>query len=199
VSQQEPESSPESGHPSPGVAGRLLVATPLLQDPNFARTALFIAEHSPDGALGVVLNRPSDTEVAEVLPLWGDAVSSPGLVFVGGPVSPEGALALAHVGGAGVPDEGFQVVVDGFGVVDLEHDPAILGPHLAGMRVYAGYAGWGPGQLDAEIDEGAWYVLDGAPDDVFCSRPDVLWRDVLRRQGGELALVSTFPADPSLN
>lgn len=188
-------SEPEEGK---SLAGRLIVATPLLRDPNFARTTIFIAEHSPDGALGVVLNRPSDTEVAGLLPSWGSAVSSPAVVFVGGPVQQEGALALALSGGAS-PRSGFQPVVDGFGVVDLESDADLVTPYLAGMRVYAGYAGWGPGQLDAEIAEGAWYVVNGAPDDVFCSRPEVLWRDVLRRQGGELALVSTFPPDPSLN
>ncbi|HMC71542.1 MAG TPA: YqgE/AlgH family protein, partial [Mycobacteriales bacterium] len=166
---------------------------------NFMRTTVFIAEHSDEGAVGVVLNRPSDTDVAGVLPDWGSAVSSPAVVFVGGPVAQEGALALARVGGPGLPEVGFQPVVDGLGVVDLESDSAVLAPQLAGMRVYAGYAGWGPGQLDAEIAEGAWYVVTGAPDDVFCSQPEVLWRDVLRRQGGELALVSTFPPDPTLN
>jgi putative transcriptional regulator len=181
------------------LAGQLLLATPLLVDPNFMRTTVFIAEHSPDGAVGVVLNRPSDTDVAGVLPAWGGAVTSPAVVFVGGPVQQEGALALARIGGLPLPDNGFQPVVDGFGVVDLETDSELLTPHLAGMRVYAGYAGWGPGQLDAEVSEGAWYVVDGAPDDVFCSRPEVLWRDVLRRQGGDLALVSTFPPDPTLN
>jgi putative transcriptional regulator len=188
----------ESPEERGSLAGRLLVATPLLNDPSFARTAVFIAEHSADGALGVVLNRPSQTDVSDVLPLWDIAVSSPQVVFVGGPVSPEGALAIGRVGGT-PPESGFQPVVDGFGVVDLDGDPTVLAPHLAAMRVYAGYAGWGPGQLDAEVDEGAWYVVDGAPDDVFCRRPDVLWRDVLRRQGGDLALVSTFPADPTLN
>jgi putative transcriptional regulator len=192
------DETPREPMSEPGaLAGRLLVATPLLNDPNFARTAIFVAEHTPDGALGVVLNRPSQTDVAEVLPLWQDAVSSPAVVFVGGPVSPEGALALGRVGGQ--PPDGFQSVVDGFGVVDLDGDPALLAPLLAGLRVFAGYSGWGPGQLDSEVEEGAWYVLTGAPDDVFCSRPDVLWRDILRRQGGDLALVSTFPADPTLN
>jgi putative transcriptional regulator len=181
------------------LAGRLLVAAPLLRDPNFMRTTVFIAEYSEDGAVGVVLNRPSDTDVAGVLPAWQGAVSSPAVVFVGGPVAQEGALALARVGGLEMPDAGFQPVVDGLGVVDLESDSVLLAPHLAGMRVYAGYAGWGPGQLDAEIDEGAWYVVTGAPDDVFCSQPELLWRDVLRRQGGELALVSTYPPDPTLN
>jgi putative transcriptional regulator len=188
---------------SPGIAeslaGRLLLATPLLSDPNFMRTTVFIAEHSPEGAVGVVLNRPSDTDVAGVLPAWGSAVTTPAVVFVGGPVAQEGALALARIGGLNLPDAGFQPVVAGFGVVDLDSDSALLAPHLASLRVYAGYAGWGPGQLDAEIAEGAWYVVDGAPDDVFCRRPEVLWRDVLRRQGGELALVSTFPPDPTLN
>jgi putative transcriptional regulator len=181
------------------LAGRLLVATPLLSDPNFMRTTVFVAEHSDEGAVGVVLNRPSDTDVAGVLPAWGAAVTSPAVVFVGGPVQQEGALALARIGAPPLPDSGFQPVVDGFGVVDLEGDSALIAPHLAGMRVFAGYAGWGPGQLDAEIAEGSWYVVDGAPDDIFCSRPEVLWRDVLRRQGGELALVSTFPPDPTLN
>ena len=180
------------------LAGRLLVATPLMNDPNFARTAVFVAEHSEDGALGVVLNRPSQTDVSEVLPLWDTVVTSPAVVFVGGPVSPDGALALGRIGGS-LPEAGFQPVVHGFGVVDLDGDPALLSPHLAALRVFAGYSGWGPGQLDDEIEEGAWYVVDGAPDDVFCSRPDVLWRDVLRRQGGDLAMVSTFPPDPSLN
>jgi putative transcriptional regulator len=183
----------------PSLAGRLLLATPLLRDPNFMRTTVFIAEHSPEGAVGVVLNRPSQTDVAGVLPGWESAVTTPAVVFVGGPVAQEGALAIARIGGPELPDSGFQPVVDGFGVVDLETDSALLTPHLAGMRVYAGYAGWGPGQLDGEIEEGSWYVVDGAPDDVFCARPELLWRDVLRRQGGELALVSTFPSDPSLN
>lgn len=190
---------PEPIGEPPVLAGRLLVATPLLRDPNFVRTTIFVAEHSPEGAVGVVLNRPSDTDVAGVLPSWGDAVTSPGVVFVGGPVAQEGALALARIGDPVLPESGFQLVVDGFGVVDLEGDSALIAPRLAGLRVYAGYAGWGPGQLDAEIAEGSWYVVDGAPDDVFCARPEVLWRDVLRRQGGELALVSTFPADPTLN
>jgi putative transcriptional regulator len=187
------------GSPEGSLAGRLLVATPLLRDPNFMRTTVFMAEHSSGGAVGVVLNRPSETDVAGVLPAWESAVSSPGVVFVGGPVSQEGALALARIGGPDLPATGFQPIVDGFGVVDLDSDAALVVPRLAGMRVYAGYAGWGPGQLDAEIAEGAWYVVTGAPDDVFCSQPELLWRDVLRRQGGELALVSTFPADPSLN
>ncbi|MFL6239437.1 MAG: YqgE/AlgH family protein [Actinomycetes bacterium] len=192
-------SEPDDGSGIESLAGRLLLATPLLRDPNFMRTTVFIAEHSPEGAVGVVLNRPSETDVAGVLPAWEATVTSPPVVFVGGPVSQEGALALARIAGPGMPEEGFQPVVDGFGVVDLEIDSALLAPHLAAMRVYAGYAGWGPGQLDAEIEEGSWYVVTGAPDDVFCSRPEVLWRDVLRRQGGDLALVSTFPPDPSLN
>jgi putative transcriptional regulator len=181
------------------LAGRLLVATPLLRDPNFFRTVVFLADHGDGGALGVVLNRPTETTLTDVLPLWETAASSPPSVFLGGPVSPEGALALAHVGSVGRPDDGFAPLVDGFGAVDLDGDPAILGPYLAGLRVFAGYAGWGPGQLEGEIAEGAWYVVDAAPDDVFSSAPSDLWARVLRRQGGDLALVSTFPADPTMN
>jgi putative transcriptional regulator len=114
-------------------------------------------------------------------------------------VSQDGALALAHVGPGGPPDEGFQPLVDGFGAVDLDADPALVAPHFVGLRIFAGYAGWGPGQLEGEIEEGAWYVVDAAPDDIFSGRPEGLWSHVLRRQGGDLALVSTFPPDPSLN
>jgi putative transcriptional regulator len=181
------------------LAGRLLVATPLLRDPNFARTVVFLADHGEEGALGVVLNRPTDTALTEVLPLWEVAASSPASVFVGGPVSPEAALALGHLGTAGRPDDGFAPLVNGFGAVDLEADPALLGPHLAGLRVFAGYAGWGPAQLEGEIEEGAWYVVDAALDDVFSSKPEALWSAVLRRQGGDLAFVSTFPVDPTMN
>jgi putative transcriptional regulator len=178
--------------------GQLLVATPRLQDPNFVRTVILVLNHDEDGALGVVINRPSPLEVARVLPDWSDAVSVPPMVFGGGPVSPESALAVAVALGEG-PPSGFQRVAPGYGLVDLDASPDEVVPDLAGIRVFSGYAGWGADQLEEEIEEGSWYVVTAAPGDLLTSEPETLWRQVLRRQPGELAYVSTFPIDPTQN
>lgn len=181
------------------LAGRLLVATPSLGDPNFDRTVVAVLEHSrDDGALGVVVNRPSGTEVAEVLPAIGALVAEPSVVFVGGPVQPHAALCLG-VPRPGAEPDGFAPLSTGLATVDLDRDPDVLSAGLQVLRVFAGYAGWGGGQLEAEIAQGAWFVVDALPGDVFADEPERLWRSVLRRQGGTLALVSTFPADPRLN
>jgi putative transcriptional regulator len=186
------------------LAGHLLVAAPMLSDPNFRRTVVLVVEHEPEqGTLGVVLNRPTKVPVGQVLEPWTDLATSPSVVFTGGPVAPNSALALAHVPGAGEP-VGWHPL-DGapamgrLGLVDLDAPPGLLAPAVASLRVYAGYAGWGAGQLMAEIEEGAWYVLRAEPGDAFCPEPGRLWSAVLRRQGGELALVATYPDDPSLN
>src|SRR5216683_106047 len=163
------------------ISGRLLVATPLLGDPNFRRTVILIVEDEPDeGTLGVVLNRPTDV-----------------------PVDPNSALALAIVPGDDEP-VGWRAL-DGsslmsrIGLVDLDAPPQLLAGGIASLRVFAGYAGWGPGQLQAEIDEGAWYVLTGEPADAFAAEPERLWPAVLRRAGGSFAMVATYPDDPALN
>lgn len=185
-------------------AGRLLVATPLLGDPNFKRTVVLIVEHEEaEGTLGVVLNRPTQVPVGQVLDQWTDLASEPSVVFRGGPVSPSSALALALVPGTDEP-LGWRAL-DGapalarLGLLDLDAPPSVLAPAISALRVYAGYAGWSPGQLEREIDEGAWHVLHAEPGDVFAADPDQLWRGVLRRQGGEVAFLATFPEDPSLN
>lgn len=178
--------------------GQLLVATPQLMDPNFARTVILVLNHDEDGALGVVINRPSVLAVAQVLPDWSEAVAPPAMVFEGGPVSPESALAVA-VAREGGPASGFQRVAVDYGLVDLEATPADLIPDLTGLRIFAGYAGWGDRQLEAEIDEGSWYVVAATPGDLLSPEPATLWRQVLRRQPGELAFVATFPDDPSHN
>lgn len=176
----------------------LLIATPVLRDPNFARTVVLLLERGDDGALGVVLNRPSDTPLAVALPSWGDAASEPAVVYAGGPVSVTSAVCLASRR-EGARPPGWQPLGGTLGVLDLDADPDLVRPALEHLRVFAGYAGWAPGQLDAEVGEGAWLQLPARPDDAFSARPAQLWRDVLRRQPGELAFLAGYPEDPSLN
>ena len=186
------------------LSGRLLVATPLLGDPNFRRTVILIVEDEPEeGTLGVVLNRPTEVQVGQVLESWTDLVTGPSVVFRGGPVSPNSALALALARGDDEPLgwrslEGSDLT-SRIGLVDLEAPPELLAGGITSLRVFAGYAGWGPGQLQAEIEEGAWYLLAGEPTDAFGAEPERLWPEVLRRQGGEFAIVATYPDDPLLN
>lgn len=190
-------------------AGRLLVATPSLRDPNFLRTVVLLLEHDADeGALGLVLSRPSETLVAQLLPAWEPVAAAPAVVHVGGPVSPSAAIGLVAVRDAArpqlpsgafaaLPGEGSGGLV--LGTVDLDADTALVAPTLAGMRLFAGYAGWGAGQLEAEVSEGAWYVVEALPLDAFAAAPDRLWRDVLRRQGPPLARLADMPVDPTAN
>lgn len=180
------------------LAGRLLVATPTLRDPNFERAVVLLLDHGADGALGVVVNRPTPVPVTEVLPTWQPIVSEPDVLFQGGPVSLDSALALAEMSHADEP-LGVRRVHGQLGLVDLDTPAEIVKGGLTGMRIFAGYAGWQQDQLEDEIAEGAWFVVDSEPSDVFSATPEQLWRDVLRRQGGSLALVTTFPEDPSLN
>ncbi|RCG30867.1 YqgE/AlgH family protein [Sphaerisporangium album] len=185
--------------------GGLLVATPLLDDPNFRRGVVLILEHDEDGGtLGVMLNRPSEVTVNQVLPSWDPLVSGPPVLFEGGPVQTDSALALASVP-SGQEPLGWRRLhagssaVSKLGTVDLDAPPEILAGEITQMRIFAGYAGWTAGQLEAEIREGSWYVVEAEPGDTFDSRPADLWRAVLRRQPGELAFVATCPDDPKLN
>jgi putative transcriptional regulator len=182
--------------PQPGM---LLVATPQLVDPNFADTVVLLLDVDEDGALGVVLNRPSPVAVSEVLEGWSGVVAQPEVLFQGGPVSTQGALAVGWLRDADDVPVGFREVSGELGVVDLDTPVELIDGSLYGMRIFAGYAGWGAQQLDGEIEEGSWYVVPGTPDDVFREEPARLWRDVLRRQPGELAWHSTRPVDPDLN
>lgn len=187
----------------PPAGGRLLVATPLLEDPNFARSVVYLLEHDGGGTVGVIVNRPSHTPVAQVLPDWHEPISDttgPPVVFAGGPVQPDGALCLGlldgELDGAG---SGVRRVVDEVGTVDLDGDVALIIGIASRLRVFAGHSGWSPGQLEGEIAEGAWWVVDGGPDDLFSDDPRPLWSRVLRRQPPPLNLVSTYPADPLMN
>jgi len=180
-------------------AGQLLVATPLLRDPNFVEAVVLLLDADSGGALGVVLNRPSGVPVVSVLEPWSEVASEPEVLFRGGPVSPEGALAVGLLRDADDVPVGFRAVEGRLGLVDLDTPVELLDGSLSDLRVFAGYAGWGAGQLEDEVEEGSWYVVPGEPVDVFRSEVEELRRDVLRRQPGELAWVSTRPVDPELN
>ncbi|MFC4693897.1 YqgE/AlgH family protein [Geodermatophilus sp. SYSU D00804] len=215
-----PSPEPESGPPTRRVTGRrrppvprlstgtlddvvpgsLLVAMPGLTDPNFAGTVVYVLDHNDSGTLGVVLGRPSQVEIRDVLPGWCDLAVEPGVFHVGGPCETDTALCLASAPGAAGEVEGLRRVAGDVHLVDLDADPGTLESGLSGLRVFAGYAGWSPGQLAAEVAEGAWACVPGTPGDVLSelSGPQ-LWRAVLARQTGRLAVLSTAPADPSAN
>jgi len=181
--------------------GKLLVATPNLLDPNFRRTVVFLVAHGPDGSVGVVLNRASETAVHTVLPAWAQHMSAPRAIFVGGPVQTNGAMCVA-VRRAGVDPalvSGIATVTGPVVLVDLDGDPDEIVPMLRGLRVYAGHAGWGDGQLADEVAEGSWYVLDSLPDDLIAGSRTDLWFRVLRRQGLPLAFTAYHPGDLTLN
>ncbi|SDC80661.1 YqgE/AlgH family protein [Actinokineospora iranica] len=181
--------------------GTLLVAAPSLLDNNFRRTVVYVIDHRGEGTLGVVLNRPSDVPVDDVLPNWGPHVTQPGSVFVGGPVEQKTALCLAAMR-TGVDVDGVRGLVAVRGpvaLVDLDADPDALAPKFRGMRVFAGYAGWDTGQLAGEIDRGDWIVVPALPSDVLAPAEEDLWGRVLRRQGMPLALLATHPGDVKQN
>lgn len=185
-------------HGAMSLAGRLLVAAPALADPNFERTVVLLLSHDDDGALGVVVNRPTEVPVDAILPAWQPVVSEPDVVFRGGPVSLDSAIGLVILADDDEP-LGVRRVSGRLGVVDLDAPPEVVSPAVAGMRVFAGYAGWSPDQLETEIDDGAWYVVDAVATDAFSSAAEHLWRTVLRRQAGPLSWLATYPADPTMN
>lgn len=185
--------------PDAGVEpGSLLVASPLLGDPNFTRTVIYVLDHRREGTIGVVLNRPSEVALLDVLPQWQGLACQPRTLFLGGPVDTDTALCLAEVAPGARPDRWTPVSAP-VGLTDLDGDPAMLNGELGRLRIFAGYAGWGSGQLANELAEGAWLVVAGHPSDVFTDPGVNLWRLVLRRQGGRVALLATYPADPRLN
>src|SRR5262249_12797825 len=194
---REPETS--WGRPMESLTGRLLVATPALRDPNFERTVVLLVAHGDVGALGVLVHRATELRGAEVLGTWGTLAGEPAVVFEGGPVQPEAAICLARTRPGVDSLAGFNRVSGAVGTVDLSGDPETLRAGVLGVRVFAGYAGWAPGQLENEISGGSWFVFDALPGDAFAHRPDDLWSMVLRRQGGLMAAVAHYPSDPSLN
>ncbi|NED96145.1 YqgE/AlgH family protein [Phytoactinopolyspora alkaliphila] len=180
------------------LAGRLLVATPQLKGSTFDSAVILMLSHADDGALGVILNRPSDVAVTRLLPKWDTLASEPAVVFQGGPVGTDSALALVHIDGPGEP-LGVRRVGGEVGILDLDTPTEVVEPAVIGLRVFAGYAGWAPDQLDDEVGEGSWYLVDAEPRDTFRTDAPDLWRTVLRRQHGDLALMASFPDDPTMN
>lgn len=207
-------------------AGRLLVANPLLPDPNFDRTVVLLLAIHEEGALGLVLNRPSHMDVGEPLPQWEHLAAEPAVLFLGGPVQHQAVICLARnpstpglaataaegetadgeTAGADAADvdtsdevdddQQWREVAPGVGTIDLDLDPDQVEGHVRQVRMFAGYAGWSAGQLESEIEAGAWWVVDAEPGDAFTLEPGQLWKQVLRRQPFPLAYVSYYPDDP---
>ncbi len=180
------------------MTGKLLVASPLLEEPNFHRTVVYLCAHSNEGAFGLVINRPiEDARVGDHLPAWMEHVAPPSVFFKGGPVEPAAAFGLAEAR-AQAPAEGWLSVSGTVGLIDLSR-PAEMAGMLSGVRLFSGYAGWAAGQLEGEIESEAWFVVETRLPDLFSSDPNGLWRAVLKRQPGKLAMFAHFPPEPGLN
>jgi putative transcriptional regulator len=175
--------------------GKLLISTAGLLDPNFRRTLVLVGEHNDEGALGVVLNRPTPVTVREAVPPLAALVPEDEPLFVGGPVQPQSAVVLADFED---PERAGLLVMGSIGFLIGDVDPDSLGG-LRRARVFAGYSGWGPGQLEAEVADSAWIVEPARATDVFADDSNALWNEVVRRCGGEAALLATLPFDPSSN
>ena len=179
--------------------GDLLIASVLLADGVFNQTVVLVLDADTDGALGVILNEISQTLLESVLPDWAGSVSEPQLLFHGGPVSPNGAICLASLASPEEEPPGWRRLFDTVGLLHLDTPIEIVAGAYRDLRIFAGYSGWGTGQLEAEIAEGMWHVVSASYDDVFGGRPLELWRTALRRQRTELAYFSTWTEDPDLN
>jgi putative transcriptional regulator len=178
------------------LAGQLLLASPSLRDPNFARTVVLVGVHNEEGAMGVVLNRPSNVTVLEAVPQLEAAVDALEPVYVGGPVQPTSVVCLAEFLDPSLAE---LLVLGRIGFPAPATGIEELAEATARRRVFAGYAGWSNGQLDAEVEQGDWIAQPALPEDVFAEAPGELWSAVLTRKGGSYALIARMPSDPSVN
>jgi putative transcriptional regulator len=195
--------------PPERLTGHLLVASPRLADPNFTRRVILVLDHGEHGALGVVIDRPGGVAVGELLPQWHSLATAPAELFTGGPVARNALIGLVRL--TSRPEasneevlgrSGWRVLVEAerpVGTVDLSSDPSLIGDLIVGARLFSGYSGWDSDQLEEEIEEGSWYVVPAEARDPISADPEGLWRRVLRRQGGALAVVAGFPEDPAMN
>ena len=178
------------------VRGQLLIAGPPLLDPNFWRTVLLVVEHSEEGALGLVLNRPSETTVGEAVEELSELVGEDERLFIGGPVQPSAVIVLAQFED---PGDAALMAFDDVGVLGTGSGHEQLSVEVREARAFVGHAGWGAGQLDAELERDDWILEQATLEDVFSTKPLELWSSVLTRKGGSYALVARMPADPSAN
>ena len=174
--------------------GKLLVSSPSLIDPNFRKTVVLVAHHDDEGAMGLVLSRPSDVAAAEAVPLLEGLPGAEGPIFVGGPVQPEAFMVLAEFEDV---EEAAAPIMDCLGFMPSDTEPDDLS--IKRLRLFAGYSGWSAGQLEAELEEPSWIVVDAETDDAFADDPDELWRTVVHRKGGPFSLMENMPFDPELN
>lgn len=181
------------------LSGQLLVATPEIDEGVFFRSVILILHHNDEGAQGIILNRPLEAQIDAILPGWGQLAAGAPVVYHGGPVQFDTALGVVAMPDRPVSGDGLRRLFGSVGLVDLDSDPTAVAPLVHGVRIYAGYAGWSAGQLEAEIERGSWYVVPREARDVFAPESGALWHDVLARQSGPLAWVANFPKDPSLN
>ena len=179
--------------------GDLLVASVALSDGVFDQTVVLLLDHDDSGSLGVVVNRHSHIELADVLPQWVDEVTGPQRLFYGGPVSPNGAICLASLADPATEPPGWRRLFHDVGLLHLDTPVEIIQGAFRDLRIFAGYAGWEPKQLDRELAEGGWHLVSAMYDDIFGFDTDTLWRSVLHRQGGQLAYFATWTGDPDQN
>jgi putative transcriptional regulator len=175
--------------------GQLLISTGGLYDPNFRHTVVLIGEHNAEGALGVVLNRALGVTVEDAVPVLSGFVPHGTPLYQGGPVRPASPVLLAEFANPAAADLLVFGAV-GFLVGDVAPD---IEREIVRARVYAGYAGWGPGQLEAEMAADSWILEPAREDDVFTDAPELLWSRVLARKGGKYRQLSKMPFDPSMN
>lgn len=173
-----------------------MIAGPALLDPNFWRTVVLVVEHNDDGALGLVLNRPSETTIGEAVEELDELIGTEELLFIGGPVQPSAVIVLAQFED---PGDAALTAFDDVGVLGTAAAPQELSVRVRQARAFVGHAGWGPGQLDAELEGDDWILEPARLDDAFSDEPRGLWPTVLTRKGGSYALVARMPADPSSN
>jgi putative transcriptional regulator len=175
--------------------GQLLIAGPGLSDPNFWRTVVLIVEHSDDGALGLVLNRPSETTVGDAVSELEPLLDVDDPLYIGGPVQPSALIVLAEFDDT---EAAALIAFEDIGVLGGGIDEGTP-PGVRRGRAFVGHAGWGPGQLDAELERGDWILEPAQREDAFTEMPVELWPSVLTRKGGSFALVARMPPDPSVN
>ncbi len=176
--------------------GKLLVASPTLSDPNFARTVVLVAEHGAEGAMGLVLNRPAEATIGDAAPELEQLVDRDEVLYVGGPVQPTAVIVLAAFS---EPAAAGLLIRDDVGFLAAQLDLLESRAATERVRVFAGHAGWGPGQLDDELEREDWIVEEPLPAELFSAEPHELWSEVLTRKGGTFALVARMPLDPSVN